>query len=372
MISPVWSARPRRGWRGLAGLGLGLLVGCSLVTGFDGFTGRTPKRPPAPSDAGGGDGPVRRAAATALRFEAATAADPLGYDLDNQCTCPDVSSCRSSDATDAGICDNGNVCIDNQIDSFRIELTKALAGNAAGAAAEARGALVTSSFRENLSFGKHGILVEIGGWDGQPNDDSITFSILNVTDVNGAGKIAPNAVNVFAVDPASLPGGEPVVTTGYVTRNTVVVRGFSFDFSLLLRVPETETNPEVPIRVQANLRNALFVGTFLEQTDNTFRMSNATLTGALPIVLVQQQLLNLGFCPGVKQGNVDVFERLCAGRDLSFTDPNNLEAGCDAISFAMALQLDPATREGGTLEPEPGVTPPDDFYTCGRASPGCP
>ena len=200
------------------------------------------------------------------------------------------------------------------------------------------------AFQESLDTGEHGILIEIGDWDGLPDDDDITFSILNVTSVNGGTRFQPGALNEYAVDEgALLAGGLPrEIARGYVARNTVVVRGFSFDFLMRLEIPNAEFGPQ-PLTVEANLANALFVGTIASAGEGTFEMTDAQLGGALSIEKVQTQLFRFTLCP---TGPGDEFSLACGLRDLSAASPLDREAPCDSMSFAFGMNLEGAKRVG--------------------------
>lgn len=343
-----------------------LLIGCSLATSYEGFSGVVPRRPPRLREGvQGGRGPIRVAAATSLRFLQITKDDPpIGYDLDNWCTnCPDGAlSCKNPNPTTSR-CDNGGTCIDNQVQFYADKLQGSVGGGSAGTAQQ-----LGTAFQESLDTGEHGILIEIGDWDGLPDDDDVTFSILNVTGVNEGTRYQPGALNEYSVDADALLAGGVLpreIARGYVANNTVVVRGFSFDFLMRLKIPNAEFGPQ-PLTVEANFRNALFVGTFAEQGDGTFAMTDAQLGGALSIEQVQKQLFRFTLCP---TGPTDEFSLACGLRDLSAASPLDPEAPCDSMSFAFGMNLAAAKRTGAVPLTRIDLRASGN---CAPVPPGCP
>lgn len=342
-----------------------LVLGCSLATSYEDFSGVIPRRPP-PAKRGvtGAGGPRRGAASTVFRF-LDSETEPLGYDIDNWCTTCErgIPSCQNG-ATVA--CDNYRICIDNQVQQLVSGLQKQrVAGDPVALEAMA------ASLASGLATGKHGVYVEIEGWDGQIDDDEITFSIMNVTGVVD-DEVVPQRKNQYHVDPASLlPGEIPKATVrGYVADNKVVARGFSFDMILQLQV----TSPEAPgrlfdVTVRAPFRNALFVGTLTGQSEDSFSMVDAEITGGLPAELVQRELFQLGFCPDNPE-EAGLFQQVCKLRDLSAVDPANLDAACDSMSFAVGMNLQSANRIG-TARPADNDVREEKQVSCPLVAPGC-
>lgn len=325
------------------------MIGCSLVTSYDDFAGITPRRPPPENqDVKGGSGATRAAATTSFRFGGLINEPdrPVGYDIDEFCTaCGDgTPSCKNAVTTVA--CDNYDACIDNQVDEY----IKRLGAGAAGPEGLTSSVTVMGqAVVDNLANGSHGILIELGEWDGQPDDGEVSFSIFNVTSVNDGGVFVPNSVNGYTVDDDSLlPGGAPSETVrGYVADNVVVARGFSFDLILQLAVldPSGSSPDPLPLTIRAPFRNALFVGKLETQTESTFSMIDAQITGYIPIELVHRELRKFGLCPNADNPN-DVFRQACDLRDLSLADPRNVDAPCDSMSFAIAMDVKDAKRVG--------------------------
>lgn len=318
-------------------LGAALLIGCSLVTDYEDFGGLSPRRPPARNDAiAGGSGPLRASASISMRFSGLInePTRPVGYDVDALCTTCNaadaVPSCKNrSTATIA--CDT-NHCIDNQVDEYIKTL-----GQSLGQSDTSNLQTMSDALTQNLASGAHGVLVEVGEWDGQPDDGDVTFSIYNVTDANQGGGVQSQALNAYAVDDAQAPA----TLRGYVTQNTLVVRGISFDLILQLAVSDAATGERHPLTVRVPFRNALFVGTIEGLTDSSFKMTDAQITGGLPIGLVLEQIKRFTLCPPSSP-----FTKACELLDLSVADPQNLEAPCDAMSFAIAMDFADARREG--------------------------
>src|SRR5579864_3919131 len=74
------------------------LADCSLITSYQGFGGVAclGKIPPKPSGpAGGNEGTAYVGALSHIDFLGSDAGPPLGYDIDDLCTCPDKASCTN-------------------------------------------------------------------------------------------------------------------------------------------------------------------------------------------------------------------------------------------------------------------------------------
>lgn len=367
---------------GLALFGVGL-VGCSLLSSLDGYSGgtvadagrsepvdsalppgpdpdaatsadadatlgcvhaRPPARPgpqPGPVVDGGNDTIV--GALASYTFASTTSPgnpSTRGYDLDGLCTCPERRAC--SLAGTASDCDVAGG-IDNAGGKLLHEALTLLGGEASGA-----------------SDGDNGLLVRVRNYNGLADDDAVEVALFDtmgaeVRQGSNPGKLKNDGTDRWTVDSRALLGGTPylpvvVDTRAYVSGGKVVAElrstfrvGFvSFPVShgyltaTLTRTATGYTFTEGSISVRVNARAFL---TALEGV--------ATTTGHL----CGNDLIYLS-----------VRDRICKARDLP-TDPSvdGRETPCDAFSLIMEFSARPA-QLGNVIVPPTAPRPCGDSW----------
>lgn len=208
----------------LAVLGLGLVVAaCQWIVGIDGDL-----RVAAGSDAGfdastdgGAPDPCRSEGVPSVPADATPGGDisivfalrsidfgidaaaPVGLNLDGRCTCPGPESCRAPGAVP---CDQ-----DRGIDNGSRDLLAQVFG---------RGVLDQPTINNALQSGYFGALVQIDGWNGEPDDAHVSVQVFASQGFEGpVGRSQPvfDGNDVWSVDDESVSrggvdGGPPYVS----------------------------------------------------------------------------------------------------------------------------------------------------------------
>ncbi len=221
----------------LVALGLGLAAAaCQWIVGIDGDLRVATPASDAGADAGAdaeGVDPCRSQGIPTVPTDAAPGGDisvvfalrsldfgidggaPVGLNLDNRCTCPGPGSCRALGAVpcdqERGI-DNGSRDLLAQV--FRL------------------GVLNQSLINDALQAGYFGALVQVDGWNGEPDDAHVNVQVFASQGFEGpVGRSQPvfDGNDVWTVDDVSVKtsvdGGPPYV--GVAFDNTAFVAGGS-------------------------------------------------------------------------------------------------------------------------------------------------
>jgi len=154
-----------------------------------------PERPDVP------DSPEDRKLSFAFRSLRVNAGGPRGLNLDRTCTCPDRETCALPDAGAARkpACDG---------EEGRDLATTALFDRAAIASTEFREDFGTTRIQGGLFT----VLVDLFGWNGQPDDPSVTVRLMMSQGFDEvlSAKAGPtfDGTDVWTVDPGSIRGGD--------------------------------------------------------------------------------------------------------------------------------------------------------------------
>ena len=329
---------------------LAVAAGCSLVTSYEGFASAdgcpAAKRIPAtPTNRASGSGDERIGAMSALHFLSPEGTTPLGYDLDNLCTCPAKRACSNPKATN-NQCDVGNTGIDS-----------------------AAGELLNSLFppqydallQQALKLGLNGLVVRVQGWDGSADDGDVAVSVYNVVGVKGAeGGAGANfdGNDEFVVDDRSIlagsyPGSLYTDTSAFVSKGILVA---SFDFDFRLAVPNIQDAAVAPGVAEIPFTSAHLVGKIEKVGTAGLRMVDAQMVGRLPVDRIFSQLPHVGLC-GDSALFAQVKNKACEVLDLP-TSPasDGKNVPCDALSFALGATISPA-KLGGHGPAPPSTSP---------------
>jgi hypothetical protein len=360
---------------GVAGLFAG--ASCALVTSYDCFdapctdassttdSSAPPtaacgvKRPPpkSPTAPNGQDGKRYAVVVNQASLDAKTT-DPLGFDLDNACTCDgDKPSCTNPKAL-PGAPGTGSQCdrpggVDNQASTL---FSDAVIGLVLG----------ENALRSAVAAGRFAPILQISDWNGTPDDSEIRVDFFSGVERRGgisstdAGMDAGtnNGGRDASGEDASIEGGktgelegwtihrEGVVAEGgafasltnfgkgYVTQGRLVVESNS-SYPILFRTQFGDKPTD--IRTSQILLVAPTLVAEIRKTANGVTLTNGviaarwSLQGALRLVAAQSDC---------KASPVyDSFRaQLCSAADIRLaTSPLDPSAACDAISFTMAF-----------------------------------
>lgn len=326
--------RSRRALHGLIVLacgGLAAIEGCSLVTGYDGFTGVAPvatcgARVPANTAKGGGatdKGPLV-GAAQAFRFlDVDGSGPPLGLDLDENCT---TRACepKSGPARALGV--------DNVLGKFIGQLN-------------AQADISTAAIRN----GTLGLLIQVKGWNGTDSDDDVAVTLFNVAGLNGStdGGAAPanDGGDIYVPredDLLTSPVAKPVYTSiqAYVAKKQLVARFEQVRLRIVSPSFAMPTEQKV-VAVELVLVDAAIVGT-LVLAKGGIQMLDAQVVGRVRDNDMLQVISRLGLCASASSYS-GLKSDLCGRIDL--TDSKNTDGKrrpCTSGSIAIGLPFAPA------------------------------
>lgn len=345
------SPRPRRvPTSGIAkrvmGLGLlGVLAGCSAILSFDNFTGKDPlaagcplKRwPERPNTAPGGTNDNIVGVTRAMKLTSASGGT-IGFDLDGLCTCPDKGSCRNPKAAQAA-CDIAGGGIDNSAGAFLGAFQ-----------------VKDQDLADGILKGRHGIAVRLDRYNGLPNDPDVTVTLYNVVGVDGkldgTGTAKLDGTDVFTVDKASTGGPELlarfVAVDAYVAGG-VLVAPLDFDLRFVNVQPQLG-----PLAVTEAMKSVRLVGKIDDARNGKLTMKDALLVGRIPVSTMFARAASASSCSDA--GLYPQFlEAVCGSLDLPTEEADDgKDKACDALSFAMKLEIGP-----GNLAPESAASPLD-------------
>lgn len=316
-------------WHALAVTASGLAIAaCSLVVSYDGFHEDKVvcgKRVPArPGSGSGGNGGELVGAMSELRFLSADGATPLGYDLDNLCTCPDKRACSNPSATDQQ-CDTANTGIDNAAGKILNLLFPP----------EADGRI-----QESLRNGRFGIVLRVQDWNGTSDDADVKVSIYNVAGIQSSAFLVDDASLLNPVD----LGAKVFDTSAYVAGGQLVA---TFDFDFRLEVPNGLDAATAPTSiVTIPLSSSKLVGRISKNGDKGLVLTNAQLVGRVTVTRIFEQLGVFGFCQK-DQGFSGIKTQACAALDLPSSPAlDGKGSTCDALSIALGATFVPVVIGG--------------------------
>jgi hypothetical protein len=305
-----------------------------------------PARPTA--DDGAGDAGVVVAAIHTLDLGIDSdggAPPPLGYDLDNVCTCfvypsgPGPESCKPRVAGSTHCDEKGGR------DNSGGELLQQFA--------QVSNMLFSQdSINSKLNAGNYGLLVRVRGYNGGANDTSVEVDMFisdGITPLadGGMGTPAWDGTDVWTLDSASVigvTGGIGAIpnyfdTNAYVSNHVLVA---SVDFPLTLGA-SGQSNV-----VTLDLTGSVLSATLVPQ-GGTFALSNGILAGRwttskllASFAAVTDPFTNQPICPG-EPLYTNLKPMICKAADIlgdpTVSDPTKL---CDALSIGMGFTSEPA------------------------------
>ncbi|WP_394822082.1 hypothetical protein [Pendulispora albinea] len=301
------------------------------MTSFDGYVPDKPgcelkTWPKPPKSAEPGSPNTLTGATRALRFGADTAGNSPGFDLDGLCTCPDRGSCTTK-AGSGGRCDSPN-----GVDNTGASILALLFGS--------------EKLLEGIEHGLHGLFVQIDEYNLQASDRKVSVSLFNVVGVNGktdgTGSATFTGNDEFIMDTESMafeaqPGSKYVDINAYVTDGTLVAQFNSFP----LRMVFDPADGDPKVAVVQPFESLHLVGRVAHDGHGGLQLQGATLSGRIAIANMFLQAGPASICAKDSRfGNIK--ETVCNAVDLH--TGGNESAPCDAISFALELDVLPAKR----------------------------
>jgi hypothetical protein len=360
---------------GVSGLFAG--ASCALVTSYDCFDAPctnassttdsstlptaacTVKRPPpkSPNAPNGQDGKRYAVVVNQASLDAKTT-DPLGFDLDNACTCEgDKPSCTNPkalpDAPGTGSqCDRPGG-VDNQASALFSDAVISLV-------------LGENALRAAVAAGRFAPILQISDWNGTPDDSEVRVDFFSGVDRRGSTSSTDAGTNDGGRDDASpdanLEGGtsdsvqgwtihrEGVVSEGgafasltnfgkgYVAQGRLVVTSNS-SYPILFRTQFGDKPTD--IRTSQILLVAPTLVAEIRKTTGGVTLTNGVIAARWSL----QAALRLVAAQNNCKPN-PVYEsfrtQLCSAADIRLaTSPLDPSAACDAISFTMAFGASP-------------------------------
>ncbi|MBX3231882.1 MAG: hypothetical protein KIT84_11950 [Labilithrix sp.] len=386
-------------WRATFAIGCAAVAGVAIACGpgfLDGISGGhvdggDEAAPPPPSDAGD-DAPLGCVSAVPperpdaadnvenvtmlLAFEyirADTQVDPdasgpppKGLDLDRTCTCtaPQDSCVRSKPEP---ICDGPNGA-DNAVARLL---------QVASAAQVFSPTFVTDAIRE----GRFTILAELRGWNGLPDDPSVTVNIRLAGEMDrlDGGRERPrfDGRDLWAVDPQSIFGGDDA--GGLDCRNAAVqCQALVFDTKAYVTGGQLVARPDPsrPVRltipttsgpIRFDLADFVLTGALSAQDGGSYRL-DGEIAGRISAeqYLTMVANLRIGTLPICKS---PLFEggfrpEVCDARDIAAAGKDGIGAPCDHLSGAFSFGASPA--KAGRVVLQDAEPPPcgDETFRC--------
>jgi len=329
-------------------------LGCAIIAGINDDRVLDPvmstcpvtKLPIKPTGASGDTGPDFTVAIRTMDLGEGPNASDIGLDLDLACTCPGPPSCAEPAWATDPHCD-GTLGRDNA------------AGHGFGRVnGFIPGTISSMPLSVQISQGNWSLLIRVRGYSGQDDDSDVEVDIYPTA---GMPNMAPNWDGNDAwpiADTAVGPGmniNDPLFVDkqAYVTQKTLVAR---LPSALILILGD--------LRLDLML-SAVVLTAQIEQTPSgKYRLSKGTIAGLWALPEVFKGLSSFRYNAGTRLCTDDglypsVRDELCAVVDIKASP---MSAGCDAISFGMGFESDPAML--GSIVPVPaplgGPCPPAD------------
>jgi hypothetical protein len=273
--------------------------------------------------------------------------DRLGYDLDGKCTCPEERSCLNGDAPLCDAEDSGGV--DNHSSDFFtkfLSYAKVLDG---GAQVDPN-ALVKN--------GVNTILLELSGWNGEPNDDRVTVR------ANGSGPLERSSHwgGLGSGIPIGQVDGGAVVWDG---QDTWMFRDVDAVIDDRAYVSDGELVSTAEINLQlGSLKYAIsggIISASLEKSDGGYRLARGLVTGRIGDTALLTALGGIAFggesvCEGSEAFKFAKSE-ICGLVDIAEVSGNDNEGRtCRALSVGIGFVAELAKR--GKLETVPPTPKP--------------
>lgn len=361
--------RGMRRW--MVAVGASVIAACSIVTSFDGIGPR--EAPPAgdagpdaadaaevgcarvrwpdpPAEAGTGRdiGDVTSAVTQLRILDAVVEGKPQGLDLDGLCTCPDRPACIGTKAN--APCDPPDSGIDN-------------AGELLFRSLAAQGvALDDTGLRTGIQAGQYGIVLRLGGYNGERDDPDVTVAVFNAAAVNGDGGVPrEDGTDQWSVDTESLLDNRfPTYpsTRAYVAGGVLVAE--LLRLVIRARIP---TGPATWSLIELDVRSAHVIARLGARTATGVVLEEGRIAGRIPAASLLAQGMRSGACrdSGVYEAIKPI---VCAARDLP-NEPakDGRDVSCDALSVGFGFRATPALIAPGSssrLDESPCTIVPDE------------
>lgn len=251
-----------------------------------------------------------------------------GFNLDRKCTVDtNTQSCASSvlgtDFTNY-VVDKTSTGMDNAGDSLIQYI-----GN--------QGPTFTpEAINQRLQAGQYGVVLQVTGYNGQPNDTQVAVSFFPSFGVATDGGIAFDHTDVWRVDHSDMGGADTsqwLDTTAYV-RDGKLVAHFS---QAPLKITVNEKNPILTLR----FNDAVMTSDIVLDQNNAFRLTNGVVAGRIKteqFLAATDQLFYSPTSPDTFICTNDFFQHfihttVCNARDIrSNSLDDNTNKPCDAFS----------------------------------------
>jgi hypothetical protein len=272
---------------------------------------------------------------------------PNGFDLDGVCTCPGPESCTNAAATKAH-CDNSGGG-DN-------------AGGTLLSGLAQFGSFDSLALNDRLHKGLFGLIVAIRGWNGQPNDRSVTVALyvsngLSGIEDGGVGPAKGDGTDRWTVDPSTLLGGKATVGLDCDRDNAQCAPAF-FDSNAYVAGGQLVGSLDFPIVIGGLANNGVIVldltgsvvtarlvkvaaGWSLDDGVLAGRWGSAKLLTSL--AALADPLAPGSYLCGADETYVALKRQICDLADIT-VDPkrDNTNVACDALSMTVAFTATPA------------------------------
>jgi hypothetical protein len=290
----------------------------------------------------------------------------LGWDLDKVCTCPGPPSCVQAAGTVEN-CDDEAGRDHTGLELFRKLGMTAQAGNATA--------------NEAMRTGQYGLVVEMTGYNGTPNDTQVTVAIYASSGVLGTGdggttQLQHDGTDKWTLDPRYLQFGTSLMSVNAdCEANTLCTPIFADVNAYVTKGVLVASYGDVPITFggRANiggavmdLSNAYLVGTLsavsLPSNGTSWaivdgsisgRWGSAKLLSNMATIVDPTQDSGAYLCgSNVNYGLLKGY--ICSLQDIpSDLSHDNMGASCDAISMAFGFTAEPARL--GVVAPLPAT-----------------
>lgn len=347
---------------------LALTSACALLTSFDGFdepkarpadaavdapeagppAACAHKRWPAPPDAGGSNELGDLFGAVRAMTLVSAGPEPLGFDLDDLCSCPERVACTGARAN--APCDPRDSGIDNAATSL-FSFFSAASGIA----------LDESGLRAGLDRGRFGLVFRVSAWNGEPDDPDVRIALFNAFDVNPGTDAGArfDGSDRWLLDVESIVDGRiPVYpsTSAYV-RGGVLVAALS-RVLVKIRIPTVEDRW---LLIPVEMRD-VHVSARIARSGGGVELRGGELGGRMPSGSLLALAASAGVCPGT-EGYRSLKPLLCDARDVPIDPSKDGDDGaCEALSMGIGFEAAPAA-----IVAEAGK--PSDFVPCADAGP---
>ncbi|MSP26505.1 MAG: hypothetical protein EXR75_15430 [Myxococcales bacterium] len=282
-----------------------------------------------------------------IRFDTATDGGPLGLDLDASCTCQGQDQQCQPPAGVEPVCDLAEGR-DNAAAGFIEVLAERLSITSLGAL-----------FVKSAEKGESTVLVRITGYNGGQNDDVVTVRVYGSAGFGGpvptwsAGDAWPIDDSFLAAQGAGadIDDARHQDEAAYVTEGQLVA--YFPAFSLIARSGFQ--------RAALRLKAVQLTGKLVDSGGGNWRLGNGLVAAriaeadALGAIGELRDVSGLPVC--IHDTGYPVLKKSgCEGRDI-FAGAGGPTMSCDALSFAVAFEAEPAGVSAKTVSvPSPGTS----------------